>query len=604
MHFCFKKIVLAILAGLAAWPVIAAAGSAADALPVAAILAESAPVAPVRNSAFAPGVDARSAPSLVGTLRVGRAMLATDPAIAVPVIGGRDARVFPEISLQLFTTGDLLVPVARGSMVREVATGATPSYWRVIPQFGRVWHESADGDWNRAALPLTLVNDTENDAHQGLATFLYKDGIVSQVRLQFVQQTGPYLVKPHLVAWTVAAATWTPGGLDGLVGLRGAAEREIAERIPARPWRDLVEELPTGTLDGFGGPLRAEWTVELALLRNGVLYYQESATPYGPYPYPLEMRFGPRSVMKSVAAPLSLLHLAEIYGPWVLDLKIGDYVAGLDPKFKRIRFFDAACMASGFGGTGTLRTHPNDIYDGYLGANYDDWYTAPSNAEKLAQINSNLKPYPWEPGHVVRYRDQDFYLLGIAVDAFLKSVRGPDADAWRMLETEVFAPIGISHAPAVRTREAGETAGPVWFNAGYYPTLDDLAKIARLYQNAGAWNGRQLLHRELTLDLLAARGALVKSGDSSVTAGASASDGADPELYRMGFHYTPFRSERDHKLRYVPSMEGSGENEILLFPNGLVSIRMAKASGLPDGEKAFTDDGPATIRAVERLAPF
>ena len=72
----------------------------------------------------------------------------------------------------------------------------------------------------------------------------------------------------------------------------------------------------------------------------------------------------------------------------------------------------------------------------------------------------------------------------------------------------------------------------------------------------------------------------------------------------MGFHFTPYRSERDHALRYIPSMEGSGENEILLFPNGLVSIRMAKASGLPDGVKAFTDDGPATIRAVERLAPF
>ncbi len=604
MQRCSATPILVFLATLVVWPVFSHAGPAADVLPTAAILGDVAPGSPVLNSAFAPGADARPAPPLVGTLRLAHATLATDPVIAVPVIGGRDARLFPGISLQLFTSGDLLVPVARGTMLVEGAVEGMPSYWRVIPQVGRVWHEAADGEWNRAALPLMLVNDTENDAHQGLATFLYKDGVVSQVRLQFVQQTGPYLVKPHLVAWAVAQATWSAGGIEGLVALRGAAEQEIAARIPARPWSDLLEELPAGTLDGFGGPLKAEWTVELALLRNGVLYYQDSATRYGPYPYPLEMRFGPRSVMKSVAAPLSLLHLAEVYGPWVLELKIGDYVPGLDPKFKRIRFIDAACMASGFGGTGTLRTHPNDIYDGYLGANYDDWYTAPSSAEKLAQINANLKPYPWEPGRVVRYRDQDFYLLGIAVDAFLKSVRGPDADAWHMIETEIFAPIGIAHAPAVRTREAGETDGPVWFNAGYYPTLDDLAKIARLYQNAGAWNGRQLLHRELTLDLLAARGALVKHGDRSVVTTASPDDNIDPELYRMGFHFTPYRSERDHALRNIPSMEGSGENEILLFPNGLVSIRMAKAFGLPDGVKAFTDDGPATIRAVERLAPF
>jgi hypothetical protein len=37
----------------------------------------------------------------------------------------------------------------------------------------------------------------------------------------------------------------------------------------------------------------------------------------------------------------------------------------------------------------------------------------------------------------MRYRDQDFYLAGVAIDAFLKSIRGPDADVWEMLRSEV-----------------------------------------------------------------------------------------------------------------------------------------------------------------------
>jgi len=90
------------------------------------------------------------------------------------------------------------------------------------------------------------------------------------------------------------------------------------------------------------------------------------------------MRFGVRSVMKSIGAPLALLHLAEIYGPWVMTLKVGDYVAGLHPKWKRIRFLDAANMSTGFGGTGTLKTNPNDILDGYLDGGYDSWFTARS----------------------------------------------------------------------------------------------------------------------------------------------------------------------------------------------------------------------------------
>jgi hypothetical protein len=42
---------------------------------------------------------------------------------------------------------DVLVPVQRGEMVRETGVGTTPSYWHVIPQFGRVWREKRDGEW-------------------------------------------------------------------------------------------------------------------------------------------------------------------------------------------------------------------------------------------------------------------------------------------------------------------------------------------------------------------------------------------------------------------------------------------------------------------------
>jgi CubicO group peptidase (beta-lactamase class C family) len=285
----------------------------------------------------------------------------------------------------------------------------------------------------------------------------------------------------------------------------------------------------------------------------------------------------------------------------VLNLKIGDYVPGLDPKWQRVRFIDAANMATGFGGTGTLETHPNNFFDGYLDADYDGWYTAPTSAGKLAHINAHLKPYPWEPGTVLRYRDQDFHLLGIAIDAYLKSKRGPEADAWDMLRQEVFEPIGIHQAPTVRTREAGGQDGPAWFSAGYYPTLDDLAKIALLYQDEGAHGGKQILHRGLTRDLLAARGALDKLSDNS----SPRAQGAPPPLYyKMGFHYTAFTGTRSGKTVLLPTMSGFGDNEVILFPGRIVAIRAANVANVPAGEKALSDDADATPRAVDRLAPF
>jgi CubicO group peptidase (beta-lactamase class C family) len=336
----------------------------------------------------------------------------------------------------------------------------------------------------------------------------------------------------------------------------------------------------------------AQWRVLAALVRDGVIYYQESSTPCGNYAYPLEMRLGVRSVMKSIGAPLALLRLAQVCGPYVLTLKVGDFVEGLDPKYHAVRFIDAANMATGFGGTGTWMTHPNDPFDGYLEGNYDAWYTARSHREKLRQIRRSLHAYPWEPGTVMRYRDQDFYLLGVAIDRFVKALRGPGADVWDMLRAEVLEPIGIAHAPVVRTREARNRRGIPWFNAGYYPTPDDLAKIALLYQSRGAYGGEQLLHRALTEDLLAAREALPKRGD-----------GADGELYKMGFHFKSYVGASG-KRYYLPTMWGAGESEVILYPNGLVSIVIAKALELAPGETARSEAGPETLRAVESLQPF
>ena len=582
-----------------------ARAAAADFLPLQAFQAARALDAPVLNAAFIPAEGALPAPAFAGVLKIRASPMRTLPVLQQPVLQGRDVRIFPGVQLEFFTIGDVLVPVQRGEMVRETGAGAGPSYWRVIPQFGRVWREKGDGEWSRAAFPVMLVNDTENHAHQGLATFLYRPGQVSGVIVQFVQQTGPYLIKQYFVAWGFAPSELAAGDSAKLETRRAQAQAEMADRLPAKPWSELLKSMPAGTLDGFGGPIYPKWQVAVALVRDGTLYYQESATPYGAYPYPLEMRFGVRSVTKAVFAPLALLRLAQVYGPWVLTLKVGDYVPNLDAKWHRVRFIDAANMATGYGGMGSTQTHPNDIFDGYLGGDYDAWYTAASHADKLRQIAATLRPYPWEPGTVMRYRDQDYYLLGAAIEGFLKSVRGPQADLGGMLQTEVFTPIGIHQVPTVRTREAAGRDGLIWCNAGYYPTLDDLAKIALLYQSRGAHGGAQILNRDLTTDLLAARDAIVKNADAalgpiSVPLAGSSEDG----LYKMGFHFLRYVNANG-AVEYLPSMHGAGDNEVILYPNRLVSIVMAKASAEVLGpEKTRSDEGPVTIRAVERLAPF
>ena len=241
----------------------------------------------------------------------------TLPVLTQPVIPRpRRADFSRAVELEFFTVGDVLVPVQRGEMVRETGAGATQSYWRIIPQLGKVWREPQDGDWSRAAFPVMLVNDTENHAHQGLAMFLYRPGQVSGVMLQFIQQTGPYLIKQYFVAWGFAPAEYAQGDTAKLAARRTQAQSELADRLPAKPWSELVRNGTAQELSTISADLcTRSGQVAGALLVGGTLYYRDADTPYGVYPYPLEMRFGERSVTKSVFAPLALLRLAQVYRP-------------------------------------------------------------------------------------------------------------------------------------------------------------------------------------------------------------------------------------------------------------------------------------------------
>ncbi len=558
---------------------------------------------PVANTAFIPAADAARAEPFSGVLNLAQNTMRTLPILEKPLIDGRDARLFPGVKLGFFSMGDILVPVERGEMVPESQPAKVPSYWRVIPQFGRIWKEKGDGDWSRAAFPIMLVNDTENHAHQGLASFLYRRGEVTGLRFQFIQQTTPYLIAQHFVAWGVAPSSLTPAPAAEPGAQRDAAA-ELADRMPARPWSELVKTAPPGALDGFGAPLAPHWVVMTAIVRNGTVYYSEAATPYGPYPYPLEMRFGPRSILKSVGVPLALLRLAQVYGPFVLNLKIGDYVQVADPKYRRVRFIDAADMSTGMGGAGSLRTNPNNTEDGYVDPHYDQWYLAPSKADKMREIDAHNLPYPWEPGTVMRYRDHDFYLLGAALDGFLKSVRGPDADIWNMLRAEVLEPIGIHHAPIVRTREPDGRLGLAWLCAGYYPTLDDLAKIAVLYEDGGAHRGRQILDPKLTAGIFSPENTIRQNTDMAVDRRLPP-EGDDKELlYKMGFHYYPYVAERTGKRIYVPTMRGSTGNVVTLYPNHVISMRLAKAWPMPKEDQHTEESTTLMMKAIDRLAPF
>ncbi len=518
---------------------------------------------PIHNGWFMPVGDAGPAHhAFSGHIIFTQAEMGTNPVFVRREVLGGDPVLFPGVTLTFFSDDGVLIPASQ-DIIRETPGEMGTSFWQIIVQPGRVWSEPGDDGWSRASFPFALMNELENDTHNGIATFVYDDGGVSDVRFQIVQQTAPYFISDHFHAWGQLAADYQPAGDDAGAAVIEAYRREMADRFPVADWSVLEDKVGKEALENFEGVTDPDYRVISGLVIDGVLYHKPSSTPWGDYPYSRDMRFGVWSVTKSVGPTLGMLRLAQKFGPEVFDLKIVDYVT-INPDhdgWDNVTFGDALNMATGIGGGDTDRDA--SMSTGYGEDNYDVWYMQPDAASKIVKVEETGN-YPWGPGEVARYRDRDMFLLGVAMNAYLKSQEGPDADIWTMIAEEVLKPIGIHHAPKNRTVEPDGSLGQPLMVWGYYPSLDDLAKIADLYHHHGRHDGEQLLPRDLTASLFSQDGAFDQQRINAV------------RFYKMGLHATVVPNPTPDESLYVPYMNGWVGNLVVLLPDDTTAIRISK----------------------------
>ena len=561
-----------------------------------------------RNDRFVPSRWAKPArQQFNGTLQfdgVTMQVLSDAPGqgISNPVLG-KDTTFFPDVAIEFFIVDGRLVPTTQ-DVIRNGILPGTRSYWDIIVQPGRVWSEPGDRGWNRASFPFALVNSIEGETHMGIALFLYRGNQVSPVRFQIVQMTSPYYVPEYFTAWGTSGARYkragpdddkqckpsrnatvmVQGGHDGDCDNgddydrdhhRGHGDQRVrdfraeqAARLPVREWSDLERWVAPETLDDFTS---YSDVFQSAVVRDGVLYRTDCPTGAGPFPYCDDVRYGVWSVTKSAMMNVALLRLAQKYGTDFLDDPIAEYLPTTDPDWQDVTFGDMANMASGHGPAGDPTCYLCD---------YDRWYVALSEQEKTAEALDYPSDLPTlgPPGTVFNYRDQDAYLLGAALDGLVKFHEGPKATVWKLIRNEVYRPLGIFHAPTNSTVEPDGSAGQPLMAYGYYATLDDLAKISRLFQNGGKWKGKQILHPALVAhyqpQVTPPAGALPASGDGST-------------YYFTNWWINRLQSD-EGCTRYLASMEGWGGISVMLAPEKTVVMRLRNLwVDTPDPEASF-----------------
>jgi CubicO group peptidase (beta-lactamase class C family) len=277
---------------------------------------------------------------------------------------------------------------------------------------------------------------------------------------------------------------------------------------------------------------------------------------------------------------LAALRLAQLYGDAVLDEPVTVHVPELSHSapWQGVTILNALCMATGVGskadGYAPVGLEGEEIAPGYKA-----WYLAPSVESKLEAIAEDSVREGWGPATEFRYRDQDMFTAGVAMDRLSRARCGRGLE--QVLQEEVYSPLAIRDPAFARTREVGNTAPlPLWA-FGFYPTLGELARIARLIQNRGRLGDIQLLSSRLIEKIFEAG------------AGRGLLTDRDTENGSIHYYLTFWCSTLmlpDGRTVIYPAMSGYGGNEVLLLPNGVTIIRIAKDR---------IDERPTTRRLAE-----
>jgi len=522
--------------------------------------ADHIPDGPVHNGYFTPLGDA--APALhefKGILSVGEYEMQDTISEGTP--RSESGRFFPGFAVEFFTQGEHLVPANR----EILPSAGEKSRWRMILSPGQVWSETKDDGLSRAALPFVLTSQTSNEVHNGLATFLYDEDRVSEFYFQITQETAAW---NHNDYWGQYELSYEPSAIENEERIRSEFAAELASQVDIKSWDDLDTLVGEDLQGAFSGDLAPEDISAAGLIMNDAIYLQPQMTRYGETPYSRAIRHGVFSVTKSMGALVAMLRLSEKYGEEVFDLLISDYVdiTANHDGWNDVTFGDALSMATGVGEIECNRPPGHFTVDEDQDR-FSDWLGALSKDEKLDVVFS-YDSYGWEPGEVACYNSINTFLLSAGMDAFLKEKEGAQADIWKMVEEEVYNPIGILHSPIMRTIEPDGSLGLPIFGYGLYPTMDDTAKITKLLQNEGQHEGEQLLSPTKLAE------ALYQTGEQGLSINQPNQYGESGYLYSF---WSRAHCDPDGSCYQVPYMVGYGGNLVVLLPNDVTVFRYADA---------------------------
>jgi hypothetical protein len=483
--------------------------------------------------------------SLAAPVRAGRVTAHTDlwqsaldPALQLETL--------PVFSIDLVQDGEDVIPVQRGSQQSD------HPYWEFIPEPGKAWRETADGDQDRVALPFALQERNQNCTHNGVLTFLLgPDGAVSRAAYQVVSETCLYL-KADL--WGLVDLHYVPNDVAAADDVVRGFRTEVAQRLPVRPVEALSAVYP-GTDAGAFIPLEDGDTTVFGFVIDGVHYRGDCATRFGSYPFCDVLDLPSYSLAKSVFSGLSFLYLEQSH-PGFSQTPVTDLIPECrlaDGRWDGVTLWHLLNMVSG-----NFDSPGYEADEGSL-KTIDGFFLPESHVDKVT-FGCGAHPRRAEPGEQFAYHTSDTYLLGVAMNAHLRRYRSPDSDVFvDVFIDRIVRPLQLSPVAMTTRRTYDAVRAPF---AGYGLTWhpDDIARLAAWLVRLAQQGESGPLHAPgLAAAMFRAPGRI------------RAPVGSPGEAYSNGFWGVDAASwiGCEHPV-WIPFMSGYGGINVVLLPNGSV----------------------------------
>lgn len=378
-----------------------------------------------------------------------------------------DLMTLPSFSFEYVSDGSTVIPVKR-----EPQRSNHP-YWEIILEPGRAWSDAADLDWSRAALPFALKEKNQNCTHNGLMTFLYKsDGAVSRVAWQVTSETCLYL---KVDLWGVAEAAYTPGQVHNAMEIIAAYRKELAMRLPVKPFSSLATDYPGLDPGAFQPPGMADASV-YGFVINSVHYRSQCPTRYGPYPFCDVLDLPSYSLSKSIFGGLAYLLLSARW-PEFAATPVSSLIPECNSPDRRWDKVTPAHLVNM-----TTGNYDSSVFNADEDTAMNTFFISETNAGKL-RFSCEAWPHKSPAGTQWVYHTTDTYLLGVAMNNFLKQKLGDDADIHRdFLYPQLLEPLDLSPLMQWTQRSYDDVSQPF---TGYGLILhsDDLARLLLALNN-------------------------------------------------------------------------------------------------------------------------